>query len=222
MMKEEKEKKYWEELEHKKKRSVTHPVVDFYSNQRIDYMKKHLNNFNSIKTALDVGAGYGYSSYHMPSSIDTLALDFSFMNLISNPVKKKIQATALELPFRTNSFDLVFGWSFLHHLDEPEKAVAEMARVSKKYLVLLEPNRNNPVQFAFGVLHPMEHGTLKFTKQKLLRYLENIKFKLISCNATGWLFNGASPTFSLKIARHLPFVHRLGLVNIMICEKTGV
>ena len=221
-MKEEKEKKYWETLEHKKKRSVNHPVVDFYSNQRIDYMKKHLNDFKSIKTALDVGAGYGYSSYHLSKSINTLALDFSFMNLIVNPVKNKIQASALDLPFKSNSYDLVFGWSFLHHLDEPEKAVAEMARVSKKYLVLLEPNRNNPVQFAFGVLHPMEHGTLKFTKQKLLGYLKNIKFKQISCEATGWLFNGASPIFSLNIVKYLPFVHRLGLVNIMICEKTGV
>jgi len=221
-MKEEKEKKYWETLEHKKKRSVNHPVVDFYSNQRIDYMKKYLNDFKSIKTALDVGAGYGYSSYHLSKSINTLALDFSFMNLIVNPVKNKIQASALDLPFKSNSYDLVFGWSFLHHLDEPEKAVAEMARVSKKYLVLLEPNRNNPVQFAFGVLHPMEHGTLKFTKQKLLGYLKNIKFKQISCEATGWLFNGVSPIFSLNIVKHLPFVHRLGLVNIMICEKTGV
>jgi len=221
-MKEEKEKKYWETLEHKKKRSVNHPVVDFYSNQRIDYMKKYLNDFKSIKTALDVGAGYGYSSYHLSKSINTLALDFSFMNLIVNPVKNKIQASALDLPFKSNSYDLVFGWSFLHHLDEPEKAVAEMARVSKKYLVLLEPNRNNPVQFAFGILHPMEHGTLKFTKQKLLGYLKNIKFKQISCEATGWLFNGVSPIFSLNIVKHLPFVHRLGLVNIMICEKTGV
>jgi len=219
-MKEQKEKKYWEELEHKKKRPVTHPVVTFYSKQRIEYMRRNLSDFNNVKTVLDVGAGYGYSSYHLPSSMNVLALDFSLMNLIANPVKNKIQASALDLPFRSNSFDLVLGWSFLHHLDDPEKAVIEMARVTKKYLVLLEPNRNNPVQFAFGLLHPMEHGTLKFTKQKLLGYLEKIKFKLISCEATGWLFNGASPVFSLKIAKHLPFVHKLGLVNIMICEKT--
>ncbi len=220
-MKEQNEKKYWEELEHKKKRSVNHPVVSFYSSQRIQYMKKHLDDFENVKTVLDVGAGYGYSSYHLPSSLDVLALDFSFMNLISNPVDNKIQASAPDLPFKTNSFDLVFGWSFLHHLDDPDKAVAEMARVTKKYLVLLEPNRNNPVQFAFGLLHPMEHGTLKFTKQKLLKYLDKIKFKLISCEATGWLFNGASPIFSLRIAKHLPFVHKLGLVNILICEKNS-
>ena len=101
----------------------------------------------------------------------------------------------------------------------PDKAVEEMARVTKKYLVLLEPNRNNPVQFAFGLLHPREHGTLSFTKKRLLDYVKQINFKLISCNATGWLFAGASPTFSLKLCKHLPFVHRLGTVNIMICKK---
>jgi len=34
-MKEQKEKKYWEELEHKKARSVSHPAVSFYSIKRI-------------------------------------------------------------------------------------------------------------------------------------------------------------------------------------------
>jgi len=218
-VKEQKEKKFWEEIEHKKKRSVHHPVVKFYMNQRIDYMKKRLDGFKSIKTALDVGAGYGYSSFYLPSTIEVLDLDFSFMNLISNPVKNKIQASALDLPFTSNSFDLVYGWSFLHHLDDPDKAVKEMARVTKKYLVLLEPNRNNPVLLAFGLLHPMEHGLLKFHKKRLLSYLDKINFKLISCEATGWLFAGASPTFSLIFAKHLPFAHRLGFVNIMVCEK---
>lgn len=218
-MKEKKEKKFWEELEHKKKRSVDHPVVKFNMNQRINYMKKYLGEFKSIKNTLDVGAGYGYSSFYLPSTTEVTDLDFSFMNLISNPMKNKIQASALNLPFATNSFDLVYGWSFLHHLDDPDIAVKEMARVSKKYLVLLEPNRNNPVQLGFGILHPMEHKLLNFNKKKLLSYLDKINFKLISCDSTGWLWAGASPIFSLKIVKHLPFVHKLGVVNIMICEK---
>jgi len=218
-MNEEQEKVFWEELDQKKKRSVNHPVVKFYMNQRIEYMKKHLNNFSDIKTGLDVGAGYGYSSYHMPDSVKMTNLDFSYTNLLSNPIKEKIQGSALDLPYKDNSFDLVYGWSFLHHLDFPDKAVDEMARITKKYLVLLEPNRNNPIQFAFGILHPREHGTLRFTKKRLLDYTKRINFKLISCEATGWLFAGASPIFSLKLCKHLPFVHKLGVVNIMICKK---
>jgi len=219
-MKEPAEKKFWEAIEHKKKRSVNHPVVKFYMTQRIEYMKQHLNNFKSIRTALDIGAGYGYSSYYFPPLVEVVDLDFSFMNLKANPIKEKFQASALELPFNSNSFDLVYGWSFLHHLAYPDKAVEEMARVTRKYLVLLEPNRNNLIQFFFGLLHPREHGTLKFNKQRLLEYQKKIKFKLVSCDTTGWLFAGASPTFSLSICKHLPFVHSLGVVNIMICEKT--
>ena len=166
-MKQDQEKVFWEELDQKKKRSVNHPVVKFYMNQRIEYIKKHLNDFNDVKTVLDVGAGYGYSSYHMPKSVKMTDLDFSFTNLLSNPIKERIQGSALDLPYKDNSFDLVYGWSFLHHLDSPDKAVDEMARITKKYLVLLEPNRNNPVQFAFGILHPREHGTLRFTKRRL-------------------------------------------------------
>lgn len=218
-MKEKAEKKFWEEINYKKKRSVNHPVVKFYMTQRIEYMKKCLNDFESVENALDVGAGYGYSSFYLPSSIKVTDLDFSFANLIANPIKNKIQGSGLDLPFSSDSFDLVYCWSFLHHLDDPDKAVTEMARVTKKYLVLLEPNRNNPIQFSFGIIHPREHGTLKFNKQKLLAYLKKIKFKLISCESAGWLFAGASPTFSLRICKHLPFVHRLGVVNIMVCEK---
>ena len=218
-MNQDEEKEFWEKLDQKKKRSVNHPVVKFYMNQRIDYIKSHLDDMKDVENALDVGAGYGYSSYYLPSHIQVTNLDFSFSNLINNPVQEKIQASALNLPYADDSFDLVFGWSFLHHLDLPERAVHEMARVTRKYLVLLEPNRNNLVQFAFGLLHPREHGTLRFTKKRLLGYLEQINFKLITCDTTGWMFAGASPTFSLKICRHLPFVHRLGVVNIMICEK---
>jgi len=215
-MKEKIEKKYWESS--KKRRPVSHPVVKFYCTQRVEYLKKNLD-FSSIKTALDVGAGYGYSSFYFPSSIELVSSDFSFMNLTISPMRDKIQTSSLDLPFRSHCFDLVYGWSFLHHLEKPEKAVDEMARVTKRYLVLLEPNKKNPIQFAFGLLHPMEHGTLKYDKKKLLSHLNDIKFKLISLEATGWLFAGASPTFSLAICKHLPFVHRLGLCNIMVCEK---
>jgi len=213
------EKKYWEEFKHEKKRSVHHPVVEFYTKQRINFMQNWLDDFQNIKTALDVGAGYGFSSYHFPSNVNILDLDFSFKNLIFNPTKEKIQASAITLPFADNSFDLVYGWSFLHHIEDPNSVVQEMVRVTKKYLVLLEPNRNNPFQLALGLLHPQEHGTLKFTKQTLLNYVTKFNLKLINCSSTGWLFAGVSPTFILPIVKKLPFVHPLGFVNILVCEK---
>lgn len=214
------EKKYWETTTNAGlvKRLPTHPVVEFYCKQRIEYMKKFID-FESIKTALEVGAGTGFNSFYFPSNIEKVDLDFSLHLLRLNYIKNKIQASGYNLPFNSNSFDLVYCWNFLHHLHEPEKAVCEMARITKEYLVLFEPNRNNPIQFLFGLSNKHERGTLQFNKKKLLEFVKKIKFHLISCESVGWFFAGPTPTFCLKIFKQLPFVHRLGISNVVICKK---
>jgi len=217
---EELEKDYWEitTKSGQVKRSPNHPVVSFYCTQRINYMKKHLD-FDSINNALEIGAGSGFGSYYFPDSITIIDLDFSFRLLTINPQENKIQASAFSLPFASNSFNLVYGWNFLHHLNHPEIAVNEMARVTKKYLVLFEPNRNNPIQFLFGLYNNHERGTLQFNRSKLLELMNKIHFELISCETVGWFFAGPTPTFTLGLFKKLPFVHRLGISNVLICKK---
>jgi len=219
-VKEKSEKDFWENAEAigEIKRIPTHTVVKFFSNQRIQYMKKYFD-LNSIHSALDIGSGTGFSSYYFPSFIKLTGLDFSFRNLTINPLKNKVQASAYSLPFQTNSFDLVYGWDFLHHLESPEESIEEMARVTKKYLVLFEPNGNNPIQFFYGLLNSQERGTLEFNQRILIELIEKIDFRIISCDSVGWVFAGASPTFSLKIIKHLPFSHKLGISSVIISEK---
>jgi SAM-dependent methyltransferase len=50
------------------------------------------------------------------------------------------QGSVYELPYGDKSFDLVICTEVLEHLDDPAKAVKEMLRVTKKYLVLSVPN----------------------------------------------------------------------------------
>ena len=50
------------------------------------------------------------------------------------------QASIYELPYEDQSFDLVVCTEVLEHLENPEKALQEMLRVSKKYLVITVPN----------------------------------------------------------------------------------
>ena len=214
------EKNFWDTAKNigEIKRSPLHPVVKFFSEQRIQYMKKYMD-FNSIHAALDVGCGTGFSSCNFPSFIKLVGLDFSYRNLTLNPMKEKTQASAYYLPFKSNSFDLVYGWDFLHHLDSSEISIDEMARVTKKYLVLFEPNSNNPIQFIYGLLNRQERGTLQFNKKKMLALIKKIKFRIISCDSVGWIFAGASPQFSLGLATHFPFIHKLGISSVIICEK---
>jgi len=50
------------------------------------------------------------------------------------------QASIYELPYKDSSFDLVIYAEVLEHLEEPAKALWEMLRVSKKYLIISVPN----------------------------------------------------------------------------------
>jgi len=44
------------------------------------------------------------------------------------------------LPYKDNAFDLVLCTEVLEHLDDPQKGLKELVRVSKKYLVISVPN----------------------------------------------------------------------------------
>jgi SAM-dependent methyltransferase len=49
------------------------------------------------------------------------------------------QASAYEIPFADNSFDLVFCSEVLEHLPEPARPLSEFARVSRHWLLLSVP-----------------------------------------------------------------------------------
>lgn len=50
------------------------------------------------------------------------------------------QGSIYDLPYKVNSFDLVVCTEVLEHLEEPAKALGEMLRVSRKYLIISVPN----------------------------------------------------------------------------------
>jgi 2-polyprenyl-3-methyl-5-hydroxy-6-metoxy-1,4-benzoquinol methylase len=52
-----------------------------------------------------------------------------------------LQADAARLPFQSRSFDILTCLEVLEHLREPGQALAEMARVSRKHLLLSVPNQ---------------------------------------------------------------------------------
>ena len=49
-----------------------------------------------------------------------------------------LDAEQLELP--SDSFDLVFASEVLHHCSSPHRALCEMLRVSRRYVLFMEPN----------------------------------------------------------------------------------
>jgi SAM-dependent methyltransferase len=60
-------------------------------------------------------------------------------------------ADAEALPYRDGSFDVVTVHDGLHHLDDPARAIAEMARVARDGVLILEPARAALTRVAVGL-----------------------------------------------------------------------
>ena len=168
---------------------------------------------------LDVGCGNGFFAYYFEGIYNTFALDFSELMLGNNPCKKKICGSASKLPFGDDSFDITFCSNLLHHLEEHEEAVSEMKRVSRKYVVISEPNRNNPLMFMFGLLKKTERGTLRFSLRYMQRLIEKAGLRLIRASNMGIILPNKTPGFLLSILKQLDGEFAFAFYNIVISEK---
>lgn len=99
------------------------------------------------KTVLDVGCGEGFTLKQLYDKgigeslegVDFLDTAIEIGKKIHPQLKLK-QGNIYDLPYKSNSFDLVLCTEVLEHLEEPEKALIELKRVTKKHCVLSVPN----------------------------------------------------------------------------------
>lgn len=100
--------------------------------------------FDSI---LDVGCGEGFFLFNNRNLVKgktCYALDYDEVEV--NDAKKNLPfcnvstGDIYNLKFEDNSFDLVTCTEVMEHLEEPEKALKELKRVTKKNLIISVPN----------------------------------------------------------------------------------
>ena len=105
-------------------------------------------NHYGIRSVLDVGCGTGRTILYLQSRHP----DVSFIGI--EPVRelreeairkgidssKIIEGNALDLNFRDSEFDCVTMSGVLHHLPDPEQAIKEALRVSKKIVLISDHN----------------------------------------------------------------------------------
>lgn len=211
---------YWES-EHGF-RTYDHPVVRFFASQRIEYMRSWLD-FRDVQSALDVGCGSGFSTFYMGQQVaDIWAFDRSNRMLADHPLKgqhKLVIADALQLPFADNSFDLVYGWEILHHIARPEDALAEMARVSRTYVLVAEPNPLNPVQFAFALADAEHRWVLRYRLPYMRGLFNSVGLKVAHVSSGGWIFPNKTPMRLLSILRRFPYHSPMGISNWVLGSK---
>ena len=98
-------------------------------------------------SVLDAGCGEGFTLSRFEEKrigknlegVDFLATAIKIGKKFHPKLKLK-EGNIYKLPYKDNQFDLVICTEVLEHLEEPEKALRELKRVTKKYVVLSVPN----------------------------------------------------------------------------------
>ena len=124
-----------------------------------NYTKQIYSNLIVIETIkrinpnkiIEIGAGSGTDVIVLHKlKFDITYSDFSEIALKKfkdrNPNIKAVKCDICNMPFADNSFDLVFSLGLLEHFNEKDrkKAIKEMFRISKKYVLIDVPQKFSP------------------------------------------------------------------------------
>ena len=97
-------------------------------------------------TLLDAGCGEGFVADILQSALPTAKItgfdvleDSVALARLRNPRGTFSVGDIYAIDQPDNSFDVVYSFEVLEHLYEPDKALAELARVASKYVVLSVP-----------------------------------------------------------------------------------
>lgn len=216
------QKEFW--AENTNLRPYNHPVVQAFARQRVDFLRGLLGGAG-LRSALEVGCGDGFGTFYMRDLVQPVyGCDISLAMLRSNPVGRQFlaQADIYSLPYPARSFDLVYCWEVLHHVRDPLRAVREMARVSRRFVLLFEPNSFNPPMALFGLLAPSEIGLLRFTPWYLGRLLRRAGAVRLRAFTVGCLTPNRTPEALARFLLRLPYRWPLiGITNAALAEVEG-
>ncbi len=149
----------------------------------------------SNKTILDVGCGEGYFINYLNMqnlfNVNIEGSDISKEILITaernNPNITFKKASIYNLDYMDNSFDCVIAMEVLEHLYNPELAIEELKKISKKSVIITVPRE--PLFRCANILRlkylkslgntpgHINHWTKKSFKQFLNKFFENVSIK---------------------------------------------
>jgi len=209
--------RYWEEdTAH---RPADHPVVAGFARQRWRHAARLLP-LDEIRTVLDVGAGSGFSAVHAPPHMGFTCADRSRHMLARNPVDRRSQADITALPFTDRAFDLVLCWEVLHHVPNPAEALGEMRRVSRRWLLIFEPNPLNLAQLLFALADREHRWVLRYSTRYIRQQLHRAGLRLRHHQRVGLIFPNRTPPWLFSLLDALPFRWPLcGISHLVVAER---
>ena len=123
-----------------------------------DALGQAVSTVGGVTSALEVGCGEGVSTEKIKRMLPPAALlhasDINRERLAAarerNPDVPIIEESIFNLARPDRSYDLVFTLEVLEHLDDPERALAEICRVSRRWVICSVPRE--PVWRALNLM----------------------------------------------------------------------
>jgi ubiquinone/menaquinone biosynthesis C-methylase UbiE len=150
---------------------VNNPVRVFQQHIEIKWLR-HMMPLTSEATVLEVGCGRGAGAKLIqrafkPSQLHILDLDIKmiqgakkYLSGSTEVVMTMYVGDSIDLPFKSDTLDALFGFGFLHHVPDWRRALSEIARVLKSggiyYMEELYPSLYQNAITKRILLHP-EH-----------------------------------------------------------------
>lgn len=224
MSDDQRQQRYWEGGLRWRLRPWDHPVVERFAGQRLAEIER-LIDLDSVETALDVGCGDGASTMKMQRRVpEVWAVDRSEAMLERHPLRDSGRlrtGDVYALPFEDDRFDLVYAWEVLHHVERPQQAVAEMARVSRRWVLLAEPNPLNPAQLLFACIDREHRWVLHFRPAYLAGLVRGAGLEVVTAFSGGWILPNQTPGWLAPLLERLPYRFPLGITNWVLGRKPG-
>jgi ubiquinone/menaquinone biosynthesis C-methylase UbiE len=132
---------------HTQKYTARNPAIRWLTQRwvaNLDRVFAHLDHDEPVGRALEVGCGEGVIADKLQRRFgEVVALDLPDAGLRADwrsyPGPRFLHASAHQLPFGDDQFDVVVAAEVLEHLPDPVKGLQEMARVGRRHLVLSVP-----------------------------------------------------------------------------------
>jgi ubiquinone/menaquinone biosynthesis C-methylase UbiE len=171
---------------------VNNPVRVFQQNIEVKWLRQMMPlKTGAIILEAGCGRGAGARLIHKafkPSQLHILDLDIKMIqgakSFLSGTAKENITmyvGDSIDLPFKSETLDAVFGFGFLHHVPNWRRALSEIARVLKSggvyYMEELYPSLYQNFITKRILLHP-EHD--RFTSKDLRAELDAAGLRLNS------------------------------------------
>ena len=156
-----------------------------------------------ITSILDVGCGNGLITNQLPESLKVVGLDRS-EEALKYVQKETIVGDILNLPLDDQSFDLLICNDVLEHLttEEREQALKELARVSRKYILITVPfledlNQGMTKCADCHKYYHINHHLASFDLDITRKFFDNFNYHCIRQILSGDIWYGEPPEIVL-------------------------